>query len=165
MKKHQVCISIVALLAAISLSLAQAGQDKTGHVMTVPNDVKWGPAPPSLPSGAQFAVLEGDPAKAGEMYTIRLKAPEGFKIPPHWHPVDEHVTVLSGTVAIGMGEKFDEAAVREMPAGSFAIMPKGMRHFAWARSEVVLQVHGVGPFEINYVNPADDPRRKSASIK
>src|SRR6185436_1723163 len=86
--------------------------------------------------------------------------PSIIKVPPHWHPVTKNVTVLEGAFYIGMGEKFDEAAGRELKAGSFASMPKGARHFAWAKGETVIQVHGVGPFEITYVNPADDPRKK-----
>ena len=126
MKKYRIGIVILVLLAAVTLGLAQGGKDKakksqaaTGkaeqsHTMITPNDVKWGPAPPALPAGAQIAVLSGDPSKA-EPFTIRLKAPDGYKIMPHWHPTDENVTVLEGTFAMGVGEKFDEAAAHAMP--------------------------------------------------
>jgi quercetin dioxygenase-like cupin family protein len=172
MKKYQIGIVVLVLLAAVSLGLAQGGKDKakksqaaTGkaeqsHTIITPNDVKWGPAPPSLPSGAQIAVLSGDPSKA-EPFTIRLKAPDGYKIMPHWHPTDENVTVLEGTFVMGTGEKFDEAAAHAMPAGSFVRMPKGTRHFAMAKGETVVQVHAIGPFVINYVNPNDDPRKQA----
>jgi quercetin dioxygenase-like cupin family protein len=172
MKKYQIGIVVLVLLAAVSISLAQGGKDKakksqaaTGkaeqsHTIITPNDVKWGPAPPSLPSGAQIAVLSGDPSKA-EPFTIRLKAPDGYKIMPHWHPTDENVTVLEGTFVMGTGEKFDEAAAHAMPAGSFVRMPKGTRHFAMAKGETVVQVHAIGPFVINYVNPNDDPRKQA----
>jgi quercetin dioxygenase-like cupin family protein len=172
MKKYQIGIVVLVLLAAISISLAQGGKDKakksqaaTGkaeqsHTIITPNDVKWGPAPPSLPSGAQIAVLSGDPSKA-EPFTIRLKAPDGYKIMPHWHPTDENVTVLEGTFVMGTGEKFDEAAAHAMPAGSFVRMPKGTRHYAMAKGQTVVQVHAVGPFVINYVNPNDDPRKQA----
>jgi quercetin dioxygenase-like cupin family protein len=172
MKKYQIGIVVLVLLAAVSLGLAQGGKDKakksqaaTGkaeqsHTIITPNDVKWGPAPPSLPSGAQIAVLSGDPSKA-EPFTIRLKAPDGYKIMPHWHPTDENVTVLEGTFVMGTGEKFDEAAAHAMPAGSFVRMPKGTRHYAMAKGQTVVQVHAVGPFVINYVNPNDDPRKQA----
>ena len=172
MKKYQIGIVALVLLAAVSLGLAQGGKDKamksqaaTGkseqpHTMITPNDVKWGPAPPALPAGAQIAVLSGDPSKA-EPFTIRLKAPDGYKIMPHWHPTDENVTVLEGTFVMGVGEKFDEAAAHGMPVGSFVRMPKGTRHFAMAKGETVVQAHAIGPFVINYVNPNDDPRKQA----
>ena len=122
-----------------------------------PADVQWKDGPASLPAGAKFAVLEGDPAKEGP-FVMRLRLPDGYRIPPHWHPKVERVTVVSGTFNLGMGEKFDQSATREMPAGTFGFWPAGMRHFAWAKGETVLQLHGIGPWSITYVNPADDPR-------
>ena len=122
-----------------------------------PAEVKWKDGPASLPAGAKFAVLEGDPAKEGP-FVMRLWLPDGFRIPPHWHPKVERVTVVSGTFNLGMGEKFDQSATRAMPAGTFGFWPAGMRHFAWAKGETVLQLHGIGPWMITYVNPADDPR-------
>jgi len=122
-----------------------------------PAEVKWKDGPASLPAGARFAVLEGDPSKEGP-FVMRLWLPDGFRIPPHWHPKVERVTVVSGTFNLGMGEKFDQSATREMPAGTFGFWPAGMRHFAWAKGETVLQLHGTGPWMITYVNPADDPR-------
>ncbi len=160
---------LLALLAMGFLCLARADEDRSKadqdhgdakHFTFTPDTVKWGPAPPSLPSGAQLAVLEGNPAKAGMTYVIRAKMPDGYKVAPHWHPVDENVTVLKGTLLIGSGEKFDADAAKELPAGSFSHMPKKMRHFASAKGETIIQVHGIGPFEINYVNPDDDPRKK-----
>lgn len=127
------------------------------HKMFAPSDIKWLDGPPFLPAGAKLAVLEGDPAKPGP-FTIRLQAPDGYKIPAHTHPTAERITVISGTFHLGMADKFDESAGHEMVAGSFAIMPAGMKHFAWATGETVVQVHGTGPFAIKYVNPADDPR-------
>jgi hypothetical protein len=132
----------------------------TDHVVVRPAAIKWGPAPPSLPAGSQFAVLVGDPTKSGVPFVIRAKLPDGYKVPPHWHPSDENVTVLQGALMIGKGEKFDPSALEELPVGSFMRMPKTMRHFAQAKGETIIQVHGVGPFEINYVNSADDPRKK-----
>jgi quercetin dioxygenase-like cupin family protein len=120
-------------------------------------EIKWVDGPPSLPPGAKMAILEGDPKHEG-LFTMRLKVPAGYKIPPHTHPAVEHVTVISGTAYFGMGEKFDQSAAQEMPAGGFIFMPAQMKHFAWMKGETVVQVHGVGPWQINYVNPADDPR-------
>jgi hypothetical protein len=91
---------------------------------------------------------------------MRAKMPDGYKVPPHWHPTDENVTVLKGIFLIGKGDKLDAAHTEEMPAGSYLRMPKTMRHFAMVKGETILQLHGVGPFVINYVNPADDPRKK-----
>ncbi|HJZ53816.1 MAG TPA: cupin domain-containing protein [Gemmataceae bacterium] len=142
------------------------GQEKAGradeakHVAVRPDAIKWGPAPPGLPPGAQAAVLVGDPTKSGVPYVIRAKLPDGYRVPPHWHPADENITVLQGTLLVGEGEKLDPSKTEELPAGSFARMPKTMRHFAIAKGETIIQLHGTEPFEINYVNPADDPRKK-----
>jgi hypothetical protein len=158
-----VCLGIVTgALATWTGTLI--GDDKghgsdTAHVMVRPDDVKWGPAPPSLPAGAKLAIISGDPSKAGP-YVIRAKLPDGYKIAPHWHPTDENVTVIEGTFMAGKGDKFNPDAAETLPTGSFVLMPREMRHFAWAKGETVIQVHGIGPFEINYVNAADDPRRK-----
>src|SRR5918993_61532 len=111
MRKHQLGLLTLALLAAASLVVAQSGQESKGgsapagaqgaHVMVTPDQVKWGPGPPSLPPGAQLAVLEGDPSKAGSPFAIRAKFPDGYKVPPHWHPTDERVLVLAGTLGVG----------------------------------------------------------------
>jgi quercetin dioxygenase-like cupin family protein len=133
------------------------------HTILSADTLKWGPAPPALPAGAEAAVLAGDPATAGSQFTLRLKMPAGYKVPPHWHPSDEHVTVLQGTLMAGMGEKFDEAAMKTLTAGSFVVMPKEMRHYVRANTATILQVHGTGPFALTYVNPADDPRTKPSN--
>jgi hypothetical protein len=133
--------------------------DEKDHVVVTPDKIKWGPAPPTIPSGAEAAILTGDPTKKGP-YTIRLKVPDGYKVAPHWHPHDENVTVIKGTFNIGRGEKFEASATQELPAESYMRMPKGMHHFAWFKGETIIQIHGEGPFQINYVNPADDPRKK-----
>jgi anti-sigma factor ChrR (cupin superfamily) len=122
-------------------------------------DVKWGPAPPVFPKGAEIAVLSGDPFKDGP-YVVRLKMPGGYKIPAHNHPTTEYVTVISGTFNIGMGDKLDEKKGIKMTAGGWAEAAAKMNHYAWASSPSVVQVHGQGPFAITYVNPADDPSKK-----
>jgi ChrR Cupin-like domain len=159
--------SMVGVVAAVALALwtgARASDEKghgsdKGHVLVRPDDIKWGPGPAGLPAGAKIAVLTGDPAKAGP-YVLRVQLPDGYKVPPHWHPTDENVTVIKGTFNAGKGEKFDADASEALPAGSYVLMPKEMRHYAWAKGETIIQVHGTGPFEINYVNAADDPRKK-----
>ena len=153
--------TVVGCLSAAAGVYTQQ-QHEASHQVFTPESVKWAAAPPGLPAGAQVAVLEGDPAKAGA-FTMRAKLPDGFQIPPHWHPVDEHVTVLQGTFYVGMGEKFDQSAGNAMPAGSFAFMKQGVRHFAWTKGETIIQLHGVGPWGINYVNPQDDPRKKGGT--
>jgi hypothetical protein len=161
---ESVRLGIVAAAALTIWSGAQARDDKghdsdMDHVMVRPDDIKWGPAPTALPAGAKIVVLTGDPSKDGP-YVLRVKLPDGYKVPPHWHPTDENVTVLAGTFMAGKGEKFDAHASEALPAGSFVRMPKGMRHFAWAKGETIIQIHGMGPFEINYVNAEDDPRKQ-----
>lgn len=86
--------------------------------------------------------------------------PDGYRIPPHWHPADEHVTVVQGAFVMGVGEKFEQTGGHELPAGAFALIPSGTRHFAWTKGETVVQLHGTGPWGINYVNATDDPRKK-----
>jgi len=167
MKKYQLCLVIVALVGAVSLCLAQtaqkakrhATQSHPAHVILTPDQIKWGPAPPALPPGAQLAVLEGDPSKAGLPFAVRIKFPDGYRVAPHWHPTDERVVVLQGSLGMGVGNKFDQSAGHELPTGSYASMPKGVRHYAWAIGETEIQVSAVGPFEVNYVNASDDPRK------
>ncbi len=127
------------------------------HVVLAPGDLKWMDAPPGLPPGAKIAVLDGDPNKKG-LFTVRLQTPAGYKVPPHTHPTSEHVTVISGTFYIGTGDKFDEAAGKELGAGGYMAMPARMKHFAWTPAETIIQIQGMGPFVIKYVNSADDPR-------
>ena len=150
--------STLALLAVVAL--AAPAQASDSHHTVVPADaVKWGPAPPSLPPGAQAAVLLGNPAKEGP-FVLRLKFPAGFIVPPHRHTKDEFVTVMAGKLAISAGEKVDRASLKPLPPASFIHLPGGMPHYAYAEVETVVQLHGVGPFDVVYVNPADDPRKK-----
>jgi quercetin dioxygenase-like cupin family protein len=169
MKKIVVLFSIIVAAAAFMLAAEQKENPKTAsketskaattteHKIFGPTELTWEDAPPGLPAGGKMAVLDGDPNKKGS-FTVRLQAPDGYKIAPHTHPTAERLTVISGTFHLGMGEKFDEAAGREMGPGSFAVLPAGMKHFAWSTGESVVQIDSEGPFEIKYVNPADDPR-------
>ena len=131
---------------------------KPAHVILNPSDIKWGDALPIFAPGAMMAVLQGDPSKAG-VYTVRLKAGDGYKIAPHWHPTTENVTVISGTFNLGTGDKFDEATSTAMAAGAFASMPARMHHYGWFKGDTEVQVHGVGPFKLTYLNPKDDPSK------
>ena len=149
---------VAVAIAVVGFAIGQnMGHSDHGFYQTA--DLKWTDGPASLPKGAKVSLLEGNPAQEGP-FTMRLQLPDGFKIQPHSHPAVEHVTVISGTFNLGMGEKFDTSGGRALPAGSFAFMPPGMKHFAWAKGETVVQVHGVGPWKINYVNPTDDPRNQ-----
>jgi hypothetical protein len=147
---------LVITLATLSLGFAAHDKD---HVIITPDAIKWVDGPASLPAGSKMAILEGDPTKDGQ-FVIRVKMPDGFKIMPHTHAKDERVTVLSGTLYLGMGEKFDEKVAKEMPAGSYGRTEAGMKHFGYVKGETVLQLHGQGPWTVDYVNPADDPRKK-----
>jgi ketosteroid isomerase-like protein len=128
------------------------------HTQLAPDKVTWGDAPPSIPPGAKLAVISGDPSMPTP-FVIRLQLPAGYTVAPHWHPADENVTVLAGTFALGMGETLDKAALQDLPAGGYVLMPAQMRHYAMAKTATTIQVHGMGPFVLNYVNPADDPSR------
>jgi hypothetical protein len=125
-----------------------------------PDQIKFGPVPPVLAPGAQLAVLEGDPMASSGDFTIRLKMPDGYRIPPHWHPKRENVTVVAGSFKVGMGDNFDVAKMTAFPPGSFAYLDPNMHHYGMAVGETVVQVHGAAPFQINYVNPSDDPSMK-----
>ena len=135
-------------------SMAQAHD----HRMIQPNDLKWSDVP-SLPPGAKIAVIEG-PMNEAKPFTMRLRLPADYQVPAHFHTAIEHVTVISGTFNMGTGDKLDTKATRALGPGSIAIMQPGTRHFAWTKEETVVQVHGVGPWTVTYVNPADDPRKK-----
>jgi mannose-6-phosphate isomerase-like protein (cupin superfamily) len=156
-----------ATKAAPTAASAKATDSGSSHVKAyTPDQIKWGPAPNMLPAGAQLAVLEGDPMKSGP-FTMRLKMPNGYRIPPHSHMHPEHVTVISGSIRVGMGDKFDENAMTSFGAGSFAVIDPGTHHYAMAKNDMmfkgkdtVIQLHGEGPWGIQYVNPGDDPRNK-----
>lgn len=151
-------LSLALLGAAWAQGHQEMGKPSPEHAIHTPAQIQWVDGPPSLPAGAKFAVLEGDPAKEG-FFTMRVRLPDGYRIPPHTHPKVEHITVISGTFNFGMGDKFDQSATKEMPAGTFGFWPEGMKHFAWARGETIVQLHGVGPWSIEYLDPADDPRK------
>ena len=145
-------------IAVVCLGVPTSWAEPVAHMMATPADLKWADVS-SLPPGAQIAVIEG-PLNEAMPFTFRLKLPTDYKVPAHWHPAIEHVTVISGIFNMGTGDKLDPSKTRPLSAGSVAIMQPKTNHFAWVKEETIIQVHGVGPWGINYVNPADDPRKK-----
>lgn len=114
-------------------------------------DLKWTP----IIKGSDLASVSGDSDAEGAPFVVRIRCVDGAKIPAHWHPTDENATVLKGTFLVGMGETFDETKMMTMNVGNFVTMPKEMRHFAMSKGETIVQVHGAGPFKVNWVNPAE----------
>jgi len=150
-------IGLLVVLGVVVIS--GIGSAQTGPLMVAPADVTWVDGPPTLPPGVKMAVIHGDPNKAG-LYAVQLKFPADFKVMPHAHPIDEHYTVLSGTVYFGIGEKFEPEKAKALSAGSFGMAPAQTPHFAWMKEETVIHSYGIGPTGFTYVNPADDPRKK-----
>jgi hypothetical protein len=161
-RKFWPCLALV-LLAGIwsakqsSVTVMAAPAEKNAFT---PDAVPYGPVPPFIPAGAQLAVLEGNPLASSGDYTVRLKMPDGYRIAPHWHPKRENVTVISGTLKLGMGDHFNESSMMSFPAGSFAYLDPDMHHYVSADGEVVVQIHGSAPVQFNYPNPDDDPSHK-----
>ena len=167
MKPIAASVSFAFLLATMPLArLSGQFPTQTAHSsesgLYPPGGIEWKVAPPSLPGGAKMAVLEGDPTKDGP-FVMRLRAPDGYHIPPHTHPKTERVTVISGTMFLAMGENLGRSAAKTLSAGTYGFWPAGMKHTAWFDAGTVIQIHGIGPWEINYVNPADDPRNAKKS--
>jgi hypothetical protein len=151
-------IAWAVMFGVVSMGAPSVWAQAGAHTMVTPGDLKWVEVP-SLPPGAKLAVIEG-PLNEAVPFTFRLRLPADYKIPAHWHPAIEHVTVISGTFNMGTGDKLDPNQTKSLPAGSIAIMQPKTNHFAWTKQETIVQVHGVGPWDITYVNPADDPRKK-----
>lgn len=124
-----------------------------------PQDIKWVDGPPSIPKGAKLAVLYGDPSKDGP-YSFRAKLPAGYVVSPHFHTNDENVTILSGVLYLGMSDTLDKKAAHALKAGRFHHVPGKVHHYAFTKTATVIQINGEGPFDISYLNPADDPRTK-----
>jgi len=156
------CAVLVLAFAATSVGQEAAAPKK--HVVTTQAEMKWGDPPPVFEKGATFTVVSGNPGETGP-FVVRLKMPAGYKIAPHWHPADENVTVIAGTFSLGMGEKFDPATMKELPAGSYALLPAEMKHYAMAKTPAIVQVHGIGPWKLIYVNKADDPSTRVEAAK
>ncbi|MGJ0392648.1 MAG: cupin domain-containing protein [Methylocystis sp.] len=153
--KREVAI-IVTGVAMVFGSMALA-ETAGAHRVVLPQDIKWGPAPASLPAGAEAAVLYGDPSKEG-MFALRVRIPKNYEIPPHTHPQAEVVTIIGGEFRLGMGSKADRAAAAPIGAGGFVSMPPKVAHYAFADEETVIQINALGPWAIDYLDPKDDPR-------
>ncbi len=149
-------LASVALGLTLTSALALA---QSTHILVPADKVQWSPAPPVLPPGAQISVLEGNPSEKGAV-TLRLRFPANYIIPPHWHSMTERVTVLSGALHVGMGDKLDRQASQTLEPGGFVSLPAAMHHFAWTMMPTVVQINLEGPFDINYINPADDPQQR-----
>lgn len=158
MSNTRLTVGLAALVLGLGLA-APAAFAQTTHVLVPADKVQWGPAPPILPAGAQIAVLEGNPAEKGPI-TMRLKFPANYNIPAHWHSMTERVTVLSGSFHAGMGDKLDRKASQTLEPGGYVMLPANMRHFAWTSAPTVVQINLEGPFDLFYVNPADNPQQK-----
>ncbi|MFZ0821666.1 MAG: cupin domain-containing protein [Candidatus Acidiferrales bacterium] len=173
MTKQKIAMFLVCAVLAIS-SLAQTPPAKksaapAGSGGTMPGTEQWMDIPaaamvgtPSVEVGGtlKVAILQGDPMTASRTYTLRLSCTDGAKIAPHWHPTTENVTVMKGTFLIGMGPKWEDASMKEFPVGGFVSAPAQMRHYAQCKGDTIVQVHGVGPFVINFVGPDDAPAAK-----
>lgn len=155
-RTRAISLAAIILWALTGPGLTQGTSDKEGFVN--PKDIKWGDAPPSLPKGAKIAVLQGDPGKPGP-FVIRLMVPAGYKIAPHWHSQDESLTVISGTLSFGMGDRPDAAKAHALTAGGFHFLSGKDHHYVVAKTPTVIQVSGSGPFDMTYINPDDDPEK------
>ena len=149
------------VFSAVAVAAAKKPAGKPEAVFINGADVKYGEAPPSLPKGGMIAVLHGDPSKKVP-FAMRFKMPDGYQIAPHWHSMDENLTVMSGTLVLHMGDTMD-APAHTLDAGAYHFLPGKMHHAAEAKGETVLELHGVGPFDIHYLNPADDPAKSTAA--
>jgi hypothetical protein len=149
-------VLVFALLVAAS-AIPVIAQDH--HVVVPPDKVQWGPAPPVLPAGAQISVLEGNPGAKGPV-VMRLKFPANYVVPPHWHTMAERITVISGTFYIGSGDAVDRQGSQALASGGFVSLPAKMHHYAWVKAPTVVQINLEGPFDLFYINPADDPQKK-----
>ena len=144
---------LVAQEQASSNTPRAASPSPSPHTVMTPESITWN----AVGNGTEFAVLSGSPGTEGESFVIRLRFADQTHVAPHWHPVDEQITVIAGTFYMGMGEKFNELTTKEMPAGSYGFMPKETRHFVWAKGTTIIQIHGMGPFKTNWVDPTGKP--------
>jgi quercetin dioxygenase-like cupin family protein len=154
MQSQKLVLALGLLLAGTAIAFAQDMRPPINA-----DDVKWGPVPPNIAAGAQLAVISGDPSKEGP-FVMRLKMPAGYKVPAHYHPQYENVTILTGEFHVGMGDKLDTDKGMLLRPGGYVEAPAKMHHYAWVTSDTIVQIAGPGPFGIIYVDPADDPSKK-----
>jgi hypothetical protein len=156
--------AVASILISATVSGAVPAWAADEHHIVTPETMRWQAAPPGLPKGSTITVLSGDPGKEG-VFILRAKLPPGYMVPPHWHSTAENVTVISGTMHMGMGDTPDKTKAHAIPAGGFVSLPAKSRHYVWNDVETVIQVTAMGPFDINYVNPKDDPRRGTTGAR
>jgi anti-sigma factor ChrR (cupin superfamily) len=159
---HRVVVPFVSALLCVATGATRALAQEPHHLVVPVDKVQWGPAPPILPPGAQFAVLEGNPGAKGPV-VMRLKFPANYVVPPHWHSMHERITVISGTFNIGNGDTVDRQGSQALTAGGFLSLPAKMHHYAWVKNPTVVQINLEGPFDLFYVNAADDPQKKAGA--
>ena len=152
-------ISIAIATAVMVTTATSAGAQAKKEPTKGEKPLTWGPAPNAFPAGAKMAVEKGDPMKSGE-FVVRLSFPANYRIPPHWHPTDEHVRVVSGVFLAGMGDAIDTSKTMKLAAGDTGTVPAKMHHYALTRGATEISLRAVGPFAITYVKAADDPRKK-----
>jgi quercetin dioxygenase-like cupin family protein len=159
-------LSAFLLGPALAESDGAAKPSASDHSFVLPSQMKWEPVPPMLPPGAEVTVVRGNPMGSEGDFVMRLKAPAGYYIAPHSHLTDENLTMISGSMLYGFGEKSDKASATDMPAGTYIFLPKGHVHEVWAGPEgFVIELLAANPFDITYVNPNDDPRQAEAKAK
>ena len=153
MKKSPLVHICALLFLATTFATPLYSQDKPdpSHIIVKPSSLKWTP----IIKGCEMAAVQGNPDADGSQFVVRFHCAAGSQIPAHWHPTDENLTILKGVFQVGMGDKFDQAKLLTMNVGDFASMPQEMRHFAFSKTDTITQVHGIGPFKVNWVNPAD----------
>lgn len=132
-------------------------RDKIKLILLRPEDIEWKEGPSGMPKGCSMTLMDGDP-QTTNLYAMRLKMPLGYEVPPHWHMLDEHITVISGTFRVGLGEKFDTKETVSLKAGSYLVIPARINYYIWASEETVIQVNNKGPWNIHYARFKDDPR-------
>lgn len=155
---NRILCGLSAFVVVIFWTAAPSWAQSADHKMVMAAELKWADVS-SLPKGAQAAVIEG-PLNEAVPFTFRLKVPANYRIPPHWHPAVERVTVLSGDFHMAVGDKFDEKKLMALKPGDMMIMQPKTSHYVWAKTAAVVQLHGTGPWGVTYVNPDDDPRKK-----
>jgi quercetin dioxygenase-like cupin family protein len=160
-RRHLIAGLAALAVALFNFGIANSGEAKSQNPapspsMVTPDAINWQPFAPLGP-GVERALLFGDPGREGSQFTLRLKVPDGHEIQPQWHPVDESITVIAGTLYLGIGDKFDRSATHELPAGSVAFVPKKVPHFAFTKGETITEVHGIGPFRSIFVQPPANP--------
>lgn len=158
------CLAGAMLLAPLAQAQQQQMQAQQQHIIQQEKEIVWGEGPPGLPPGMKMAVLHGDPGATG-LFGLRARLPANYRIPAHFHSTAEHINIISGTFYLGAGERLDPNGGKALGPGGFAMLPAQMHHYAYTREPVTLVLYGMGPFDINYLNPADDPRGSKPQAK